>query len=179
MKGVFRTSVDKADFKYTLIIITALLFFVGAVYLSTNVMVENRYQKAVARLKEEKWEEAALILSHMPNHKDGEILKRYALARDEMEFKSQPELVETGYVTVLRLLYEIPDHYQGDFKEDIDRLKVLVLAKREQAIKEGAVQPHFLYFDDSSVQKVYAVRLGDKDLFYERSYLVPNFEVLD
>lgn len=180
MRGVSRKKILQLinDRQYTLITLVALLFFLAAVYVSTNVMVEKRYQKAVAMINQQNWEKAILTLDHMPNHKDGEILKRYALARDELEFKSTDELAETGYVTVLKHLYEIPDSYQGYLKTDIALLKDQVLKKREQSIKKHAVQPHFLDYDVTSVEKVQTVRIGDRDLYYERSDLIPNFEVL-
>lgn len=178
MKSAYRKLTNNHELFFTLVAMLALLFFMLVVYFNTNVMMEKRYQKALVMLEQENWHGAIQALRSVPNHKDVEILKRYAKARDQLEFQTRQELGDAGYFPVLVHLYQIPENYQGEYKESIDQLKKEVLAKRDKYANEHDHEIRYLDYDYSMEDKVVAVRVGKNYMYYESHLFTPVFETI-
>lgn len=178
LKSLQQKITSKQELVSSFVTLLALIVFIAAVYYSTAIMLEERYQNAVNMINQKKWYQAEQVLKTVSNYKDAAVLKRYVLANIEVEFKSEQELGESHYISVLNYLNQIPDNYQGKFKSSICKFKNMIIQKRDKYHKKFAVQ-NLLAKNDCTVEnKVKMICIGDRYLYFEKELIEPIFDDL-
>ncbi|MBO8137567.1 MAG: hypothetical protein H0Z40_05465 [Desulfotomaculum sp.] len=146
-----------------------LIFFIAAIYITTSVKMENKYQKAVDMIENKNWDAAQQYLFQASNYKDVEVLRRYVQAKIEIEYKGEKELTDDYYNTVYTYLQEIPNNYQGKFKRDIEKFKDEIEQKRQQL--NTADEECY----DNIESSVKIVSMGGRDVVVEKDAVAPIF----
>lgn len=129
-------------------------------------MMEKRYQQAIKLMQANKWYQAEHALKIARNYKDVCVLERYVRAVVKLDLAGQT-ISREQYHDILDLLNQIPNEYQGDFRQDIDRFRKKVL--QTSGIKEG----------DNGVDTTYnglrLVKIGGKHVYIDYEALQPPF----
>ncbi|QSB11973.1 hypothetical protein [Lysinibacillus fusiformis] len=109
-----------------------LLFIMTFFLLLAGCNSEEDYQSAVTMIKQDRWQEAKQTLDELPDDfKDVMILSNYINA------KINSEDSEGDYTSTLKLLEKIKaKNYNGEFKNDIEKLHKIVLEKQEDYEQE-------------------------------------------
>ncbi|MTI80961.1 MAG: hypothetical protein FH758_08760 [Firmicutes bacterium] len=162
------------DVKFHIITVLGLFLFIFAIYVTTNVKLESKYEQAVDMIKNKNWDAAEHYLAQASNYKDVEVLKRYVWAKLELEYKSQQELNQDYYEDVYDYLQQIPNNYQGALKKDIFNLRNDIMHKRQKLCQNSSESSE--YQANSNIE---IVSMGNRYVVVEREAIAPLFSSED
>lgn len=145
----------------------AFIFFVGAIYLSTSTMLEKRYQRAIELIQQGKWYQAEHALKMVSNYHDVPVLEKYARAMVKLDLAGEP-IKEQDYQEILEILHQIPDQYQGNFKEEIAQFK-------RSLLEQSGVEHWALQYERGPYDGVKLVKVGNRHIYVELETLQPPF----
>ncbi|MEG6617604.1 hypothetical protein V6C27_14495 [Peptococcaceae bacterium 1198_IL3148] len=126
----FKFVEDKNELLWLCTFLTILVSSV-IIVCHTSVNLEKKYQSALELINEQKWFQAEQILSLVSiyRYKDANILECYCIANIKLDLLDKDDLLRHNYAQVLDCINEIPDKYQGIYKDEIIIFKNNVLQK--------------------------------------------------
>lgn len=145
----------------------AFVFFLLAVYYSTTTMLEKRYQQAIALIEQGKWYQAEQALKVVSNYQDVPVLQRYVQAMVKLDLAGE-QINEQCYMEIIEILNQIPEEYQGDFKQEIAEFKQRLIQR--SGIKDLSPLQQIGPYDG-----VKLVKAGDRYIYVELETLQPPF----
>lgn len=87
----------------------------------TGCNSEKKYNDAISLLEQENWQEAKNLFHDLPDdYKDVSILKKYTLAKLIVQENKITEEDENYYTKALKYIEDIPNDYNGKYKDEID-----------------------------------------------------------
>ncbi|MBM7605586.1 ribosomal protein S18 [Metabacillus crassostreae] len=111
--------------------------------LLTGCNSEKKYEKALSLLDQENWQEANIIFNDLSSdYEDVSILKNYAQAKLLVQENQDTEVLKNFYTDALEYLEDIPNDYNGKYKEEINEFSKLVTEEQityEQKINEKKI----------------------------------------